>query len=216
MDERTDAARHRMVVDQIERRGIRSPRVLSAIEKVPRDRFLPAEARSIAYTDRAVPIACEQTISQPYMVALMTDALDVTGGQQHVLEVGTGSGYQTAILAELAADVVTVERHVELSRTASATLASLGYGNVRCVVGDGTLGWPEAAPYDRILVTAMARQYPPAVWQQLIDGGVLVMPIVESARQILWRWEKRDGEAVGTRLAGCRFVPLIGQQGWPE
>jgi len=215
MDVRTDAARHRMVVDQIERRGIRSPRVLAAIEKVPRDRFLPAEARPVAYADRAVPIACEQTISQPYMVALMTDALDLTGAQ-HVLEVGTGSGYQTAILAELAGDVVTVERHVELSRTASETLASLGYENIRCAVGDGTLGWPEAAPYDRILVTAMARQCPPALWQQLIDGGVLVMPIGNSASQILWRWDKRDGEAVGTRLAGCRFVPLIGQQGWPE
>ncbi|MFV2069756.1 MAG: protein-L-isoaspartate(D-aspartate) O-methyltransferase [Pirellulales bacterium] len=215
MDGPTDTARHRMVVDQIERRGIRSPRVLSAIEKVPRDLFLPSDSRPVAYTDRALPIACEQTISQPYIVALMTNALDLTGSE-HVLEIGTGSGYQAAILAELADNIVTVERHEELLRAAAETLTSLGYTNIRCEVGDGTLGWPEAAPYDRIIVTATAQRCPPALWGQLTEGGVLVMPIGDVDSQVLWRLEKRDGEAIGTHLTGCRFVPLIGQQGWPE
>jgi protein-L-isoaspartate(D-aspartate) O-methyltransferase len=209
-------ARYRMVLEQLQARGIRSDRVLAALGTVPRERFVPAASQHIAYADRALSIACHQTISQPYIVALMTEALDLTG-TEHVLEVGTGSGYQTSILAELARDVVTIERHAELSRTAGDLLAALGYANVKLVCGDGTLGWLGGAPYDRIIVTAGAATCPPALWEQLKEGGILVMPIGSSETQVLERMTK---EAGGCRrvshLSGCRFVPLVGTQGWPE
>ena len=205
-----------MVVEQLQRRGIQSERVLSALGAVPRERFVPAASQHVAYADRALAIACDQTISQPYIVALMTEALALTG-TEHVLEVGTGSGYQTAILAELARDVVTVERHADLSRTAGELLAALGYTNVKTVLGDGTLGWSDGAPYDRILVTAGAATCPSALWEQLREGGILVMPIGSSETQVLERMTKAaGGHRRVSHLSGCRFVPLIGSQGWPE
>ena len=155
-------------------RGIRSTRVLAAMDRIPRERFVPAAARRLAYVDRALPIGSSQTISQPYIVALMTEALSLSGCET-VLEIGTGSGYQTAILAELAAEVVSVERHGELSREAAAILVEFGYTNITLVDGDGTLGWPERAPYDRIIVTAAAGHIPPALEEQLADGGILVI-----------------------------------------
>ena len=205
-----------MVVDQLQGRGIRSERVLAALGTVPRERFVPAASQHATYADRALSIACDQTISQPYIVALMTEALDLTGAE-HVLEVGTGSGYQTAILAELARGVVTIERHADLSRAAGELLAELGYTNVRLVHGDGTLGWPDEAPYDRIIVTAGAATCPPALWEQLTEGGSLVIPIGSSSSQVLERLTKEaSGRRRVSHLSGCRFVPLVGTQGWPE
>ena len=149
-------ARQEMIAGQLRRRGIRSESVLAAMDRVPRERFLPPELAAEAYADRAVAIACEQTISQPYIVALMTEALAVRPSDR-VLEIGTGSGYQTAVLAQLAGEVITIERHVPLSKSAAATLAELGYTNVQLLIGDGTLGYPAAAPFSRVLVTAGAR-----------------------------------------------------------
>jgi protein-L-isoaspartate(D-aspartate) O-methyltransferase len=194
---------------QLRQRDIRSGRVLAAMASVPRERFVPAELCAMAYADRALPIACEQTISQPYIVALMSEALDLSGGE-HVLEIGTGSGYQTAILAELAGSVVTVERHAELSRNAQLLLDELGYKNVTFHVGDGTQGRAEHAPYDRILVAAAAARVPPALERQLAEGGTLVIPLGTSEGQVLQAHRKIDGQLRAEPLSGCRFVPLIG------
>jgi protein-L-isoaspartate(D-aspartate) O-methyltransferase len=176
--------------------------------RVPRERFVPPELRDEAYADRALPIACDQTISQPYIVALMTQALELTGNER-VLEIGAGSGYQAAVLAELAAEVISVERHAPLAEQAGELLAELGYGNVTVVVGDGTLGWPGRAPYDRIIVTAFAAACPPALWQQLVEGGILVMPLGGPEHQSLDALRKRGGQPVREGLSPCRFVPLI-------
>ncbi len=202
------AARERMVAEQIERRGIQSPRVLEAMSNVPREQFVPTKLFNQAHTDRALPIACNQTISQPYIVALMTEALELSG-REHVLEIGTGSGYQTAILAELAGDVVSVERHRKLSESAEKKLLDeLGYQNVQLIVGDGSLGhWP-LAPYDRIIVTAAARQCPPALLKQLREGGILVAPLGPEDEQVLQTIRKVAGRSVVRPLTGCRFVPL--------
>jgi protein-L-isoaspartate(D-aspartate) O-methyltransferase len=189
--------------------------VLAAMAHVPRERFVPDESRHAAYADRPVAIGCGQTISQPLMVALMTQALRLTQ-QEHVLEVGTGSGYQTAILAELARTVVSIERHAELSQRASTVLAELHYDNVQLVIGDGTLGWPAAAPYDRIIVTAAAGYVPDALLDQLVDGGILVIPVGSSEGQQLQAIRKRDGQPLVEALSGCRFVPLVGATGDPQ
>lgn len=207
---RLQIAKRSMLRHDLKRRGIRDRRVLAAIERVPRERFVPADLEDDAYADRALAIDCGQTISQPYMVALMTEALALTGSE-NVLEIGTGSGYQAAVLAELTARVVSIERHAELSQQAERRLAALGYRNRCCVVGDGTLGWPQEAPYDRILVTAAAPSCPPALIEQLADGGVLVIPVGGEGEQELERWVKQSGELTRTRLAACRFVPLIGE-----
>ncbi len=196
---------------QLAKRRIRSTRVLAAMDRVPRERFVPLGVRHLAYADRALPIGCSQTISQPYIVALMTEALQLSG-VEHVLEIGTGSGYQTALLAELAASVVSVERHEELSRQAELTLAECGYQNVTLVVGDGTLGWPERAPYDRILVAAAALAIPPALTEQLAEGGTLVIPVGERESQVLQAFHKVAGQLHAEPLSPCRFVPLIGAQ----
>jgi protein-L-isoaspartate(D-aspartate) O-methyltransferase len=156
-------------------------------------------------------IDCEQTISQPYIVALMTEALQLTG-REHVLEIGTGSGYQAAILAELAASVVSIERHADLSEQAGRELAELGYTNVTLVVGDGTQGWLEQAPYDRILVAAAAQHVPPALCDQLAEGGILVIPIGAYGGQDLQAFHKVAGKLHPRWLSGCRFVPLVGAQ----
>jgi len=204
-----DAARQQMVRQQLQGRGITAPRVLAAIARVPRERFVPLEEQRAAYADRALPIDCGQTISQPYIVGLMTQALELTGGEA-VLEIGTGSGYQTAVLAELARRVVSVERFAELQARAAAVLQSLGYPNIQLVAGDGTLGCPEQAPYDRIVVTAAAASVPPALEEQLVEGGILVIPLGDAESQTLTAVRKRDGVFHSVGLSGCRFVPLIG------
>jgi protein-L-isoaspartate(D-aspartate) O-methyltransferase len=207
------AARKRMVEYDLAGRGIKSQRALEAMARVPREAFTPPELQRQAYSDQALSIACDQTISQPYIVALMTEALEV---QPHhrVLEIGTGSGYQTAVLAELAGEVVTVERHSELSQQAQETLQQLGYTNITFVVGDGTLGWPPKSPYDGILITAAAEHCPPALLEQLADGGRLVAPLGSLLQQVL-QLIRRDGDQFHSQaLSGCRFVPLIGEQGY--
>ncbi|MEX0675689.1 MAG: protein-L-isoaspartate(D-aspartate) O-methyltransferase [Pirellulales bacterium] len=208
------AARDEML-RQLSERGVQSSRVMAAMAHVPRERFVPPQVEHMAYADRALPIACEQTISQPYIVALMTDALELAGDER-VLEIGTGSGYQTAILAELAASVVTIERHAELSRGARRVLDELGYANVTFIVGDGTVGWSEQAPYDRILVAAAATRVPPALEAQLAEGGTLVIPVGSSEGQMLEAYHKVGGKLYTEPLSGCRFVPLVGAQQAPE
>jgi protein-L-isoaspartate(D-aspartate) O-methyltransferase len=197
-----------MVAEQLAGRGVTDARVLQAMRTVPRERFLPDELRELAYADRAVAIKCGQTISQPVIVGLMTQALQLRG-REHVLEVGTGSGYQTALLAELAEDVVSVERHAELSRRAGAVLGELGYENVELRVGDGWQGAPDRAPFDCILVAAAADICPPALAEQLAEGGVLVIPQGDAAAQTLVAYHKVGGVLHPQPLTRCRFVPLV-------
>jgi protein-L-isoaspartate(D-aspartate) O-methyltransferase len=204
-----DDARQAMVTDQLQRRSIIQARVLEAMGRVPRERFVERGQEEQAYEDRALAIECDQTISQPYIVGLMTQALELDGDEK-VLEIGTGSGYQTAILAELAARVISIERHAELSQRAGTLLAELGYQNVRLVVGDGSACWPDEAPYDRIIVTAAASQTPAVLFDQLREGGILVIPIGDRDSQTLQAIRKLGGQPRPTTLSGCRFVPLVG------
>lgn len=197
-----------MIDQQLRLRGIADGRVLAAFERVPRELFVPPALSGEAYSDNALPIDCHQTISQPIIVALMTEALQLTGSQR-VLEVGTGSGYQTAILAELAGQVYSIERHAELSHQAAERLARLGYANVNLRVGDGSLGWPEAAPFDRMLITAGADTCPPKLWEQLAEGGVLVGPFGPLAGQSLYEIHKIGGQPQSRFITACRFVPLV-------
>lgn len=201
-------AKRTMLRDHLRRRGIHDRRVLRAIERVPRENFVSEEQIDEAYADRALSIGCGQTISQPYIVALMTEALSLEGDEK-VLEIGAGSGYQTAILAELARRVVAVERIAELLEQARRRVAALGYGNVRFVHGDGVQGFAAEAPYDRILVAAAAPVCPPAFFEQLAEGGVLVLPVGVGDEQMLERWTKHGGKLACQSLGGCRFVPLI-------
>lgn len=210
-DDQIAAARYKMVVEQLQARGIRDPRVLAAMGKVPRERFVPPEEQSDAYADRALVLNCGQTISQPYIVALMSEALELTGAET-VLEIGTGSGYQTAVLCELSRWVTSVERHTELSVHAEAVLRSLGYENLALRVGDGTYGWSEGAPYDRIVVTAAAQRIPAALLEQLAEGGILVIPLGSSEAQSLQAIRKIAGKPQQRELSGCRFVPLVGSE----
>lgn len=209
------AQRAHMVRAQIERRGVRAPAVLAALARVPRERFVPDAARGRACSDHALAIGHGQTISQPYMVAVMTEAL-APGPQDRVLEVGTGSGYQCAVLAELAAQVWSVERIPELARRAADLLADLGYANAHVRCGDGSLGWPDAAPFDAILVTAGAPATPRTLLGQLSPhGGRLVVPVGDEELQHL-TVVRRTGDAFETTTTlGCRFVPLLGVEGWP-
>ena len=208
------AERERMVATQIEPRDIRDARVLGAMRKVPRHLFCAPPGHREAYCDFPLSIGDGQTISQPYMVALMTDRLELAGSER-VLEIGTGSGYQTAILAELAADVVSVERIASLAERARATLSEQGCGNVRVEIGDGTLGWPDGAPYDRIIVTAGAPEVPPSLKAQLADNGRLVIPVGESRLQTL-TVVTRHGDCFDEEAdCICTFVKLIGKDGWP-
>ncbi|HEY7030915.1 MAG TPA: protein-L-isoaspartate(D-aspartate) O-methyltransferase [Thermomicrobiales bacterium] len=198
----------------LQSQGIRDERVLAAIGHVPRERFVPETNRDQAWANVALPIGAGQTISQPYIVALMTTALGLSG-QERVLEIGTGSGYQAAILAELAAEVVTVERHATLAGAAQSLLCELGYPNVRVVVGDGTTGWPEGAPYERIIVTAGAPRVPQPLLAQLsADGGRLVIPVGETDDQVLLVVERQGDRTTEQPLGPVRFVPLIGRAGW--
>lgn len=207
--------RRSMIEEQILKRGIRSPRVLSALERVPRHLFVPEELLAHAYEDRALKIAGGQTISQPYMVAAMTECLELEG-RERVLEVGTGSGYQTAVLAELASEVVTLERDESLAASARERLSSLGYRNIRVVLGDGTLGSPLDAPFNAALVAAAAPAVPPPLFEQLAEGGRLVIPVGEAEKQMLMRIRKEEGKATEEKLFACQFVPLRGRYGWPE
>ncbi len=208
-----DRMRAAMVEAQIRRRGIGDPRVLAALARVPRHEFVPENLRAMAYDDTPLPIGGGQTISQPYMVALMTEALGLQGGEK-VLEVGTGSGYQAAVLAELGCHVISVERDPDLAEQAARRLERLGY-DVRVVVGDGTLGVPEEAPFQAILVTAGAPRVPPSLEAQLHpEGGVLVIPVGDRGVQELLRLTRWGGRVLREGLGGCRFVPLVGKEGW--
>jgi protein-L-isoaspartate(D-aspartate) O-methyltransferase len=211
-DRRTPGA---AIVRQVRAHGISDARVLDALSQIPRERFLPPDARTHAQADRAVPIGFEQTISQPFIVALMTLELALTGVER-VLEIGTGSGYQAAVLSLLASEVYTVERHATLSLRARGILDGLGLANLHYHIGDGSLGWVEEAPYDRILVTAFAPVLPPALFSQLVEGGVLVAPLGTDEEQHITVVRKQAGRAVARRLIPCRFVKLIGQEGWDE
>lgn len=207
------AVREDMVRQQLEARGIRDGRVLDALARVPRHRFVDAALRTRAYGDHALPIGAGQTISQPFMVALMTEALRLAGGEK-VLEIGTGSGYQTAVLAEFTPRLFSIERSDELARAAAARLKELGYSNVILKTGDGSLGWPEHAPFDRIVVTAGAPDLPPPLFEQLAEGGLLVIPIGDRESQVLEVVTKEKGRALSRRIIDCAFVPLLGKEGW--
>lgn len=203
---------------ELQREGIESPRVLAAMAAVPRERFVDPDLLERSYANTALPIDCGQTISQPYIVALMTEALALTGTER-VLEIGTGSGYQAAILSRLAAEVITIERHPQLSQQAAERLQALGCRNVTCLVGDGSLGWPDEAPYDGLIVTAAMPQSTAGIngmMSQLVMGGRLVAPLGDETAQRLFVLT-RTGDGVQTReLCDCRFVPLIGQYGQPD
>jgi protein-L-isoaspartate(D-aspartate) O-methyltransferase len=208
-----EADRRRMVQHQLRARGIRDERVLDAMARVRREWFVPSECQPMAYGDSSLEIGQGQTISQPYIVALMTEALQLGGGER-VLEIGTGSGYQTAVLVELGAEVYTVERLRMLSLRARAALDALGYERIHFRVDDGTLGWPEEAPFDRIIVTAMAPSLPAPLFAQLSPHGRLVIPIGSTEHQILYAITKSNGEPHSQPLCGCVFVRLIGSDGW--
>ena len=210
-----ELARERMVSEQIQARGIRDVAVLAAMRRVPRHFFVEAGLRERAYEDTPLPIGERQTISQPYMVALMTSVLEVRAGDR-VLEVGTGSGYQTAVLAELGVHVVSVERIDRLAERARLVLGLLGYPHVHIEVGDGGLGWPAGAPYDAILVTAGAPQIPRPLLEQLAPDGRLVLPMGEDELQSLVRLRRGPDGLLEEYLGECRFVKLRGSYGWDE
>jgi protein-L-isoaspartate(D-aspartate) O-methyltransferase len=206
--------RERMVREQLRHRDIVDPAVLLAMGKVPREEFLPPMERDRAYEDHPLPIECRQTISQPYIVAYMTQILEVNPGMK-VLEIGTGSGYQAAILAEIGAAVYSVERHETLSRRAGEALERLGYAAVRLRLGDGTLGWPEEAPFDRVLVTAAGPAIPESLLAQLAEGGRLVAPVGEGFQR-LEIVDRKEGRLLRRKNLEVIFVKLIGKEGFPD
>jgi protein-L-isoaspartate(D-aspartate) O-methyltransferase len=205
--------RQSMVDRQLIPRGIRDARVIGAMRTVPRHLFMDEVQWNSAYDDMALPVGEGQTISQPYMVAVMTELLDLRGGEK-VLELGTGSGYQTAILAELSLEVFSIERIQRLSEKAGKVLESLGYGNIHLRVGDGTLGWAEASPFDRILVTAGAPEIPEPLIGQLSEGGIIVAPVGDRFSQQLVRATKQKDRLSAEYHVPCVFVPLVGKHGW--
>ena len=202
-----------MVRTQLIPRGIRDKRVLAAMERVPRHLFVDASTMTNAYSDMALPIGEGQTISQPYMVAVMTELLELNGTEK-VLEVGTGSGYQAAVLAELSKDVFTIERIAALSERAKKKFHDLSYANIHCRVGDGSLGWPEEAPFDRIIITAGAPEIPKPLTDQLAEGGILVIPVGDLYSQMLLKSRKTGDNLSQEHHTPCVFVPLIGQHAW--
>jgi protein-L-isoaspartate(D-aspartate) O-methyltransferase len=208
-------ARNRMVDSQLVSRGIKDPKVLAVMRKVPRHRFVEEALSNQAYGDHPLPIGEKQTISQPYIVALMTEALELKG-TEHVLELGTGSGYQTAILAELAKKVYSIERMYSLSVKARRLLDELGYLNVVLKVGDGTLGWKEQAAFDAVMVTAGSPDVPQPLVDQLAVGGRLVIPVGDRYSQTLLKLVRAKEGIKKIDLGGCRFVNLVGQHGWQE
>ncbi len=205
--------REYMVNTQIKARGIYDAKVLDAMLKVPRHEFVPEDMRPYAYEDRPLPIGEGQTISQPYMVALMTQCLELEGSER-ILEIGAGSGYQAAILAEIAEMVYTIERFSSLLKRAQEVLDRLGYTNYKALVGDGTLGWEENAPFNGIMVTAGAPEVPPSLLEQLADKGRLVIPIGPERYQTLYKIVKKGKKIRREFVTYCSFVPLIGKEGW--
>lgn len=205
--------RETMVRRDLRDRGIQDTHVLCAISRVPRHLFVPPEHQYDAYADAPLPIGGGQTISQPYMVALMTEALRLTGGER-VLELGTGSGYQTAVLVEMGANVWTIERDTTLSASADARFQRLGYDSIRCSVSDGTLGLPSKAPFDRILATGSLPHAPERLLSQLTEGGIFVGPIGTRHCQELVRIVYHANKSEREILCACRFVPLVGENGW--
>jgi len=202
-----------MVEEQIKRRGISDKRVLAAMEEVPRHEFVGEGLKGVAYQDGPLPIGMDQTISQPYIVALMTELLDVT--EEHkVLEIGTGSGYQAAVISRLAMSVVTVERIPELYKKAKETLRKLGYNNITVVMADGSIGYREYEPYDRIIVTAASPSVPDELIDQLTDKGKIVIPVGGMYTQQLVTLKKERNKIIKTESIGVRFVPLLGKKGW--
>jgi protein-L-isoaspartate(D-aspartate) O-methyltransferase len=210
-----ERARLKMVDEQLVARGIKDPRVLSAMGRVPRHLFIEEALRDRAYGDHSLPIGERQTISQPYMVALMTESLTLKGSDR-VLEIGTGSGYQTGVLAELAARVYSIERVAGLADKARRLLASLDYRNVSIKVFDGTYGWQEESPFDAILVTAGAPEIPAPLIEQLKEGGRMLIPVGDRMTQVLTRVVKTSSGVEVSSMTGCVFVPLIGGHGWTE
>src|SRR6478609_1062240 len=206
------AQRQRMVDQQLKGRGIQDKRVLAAMAKVAREEFIPVDARADAYEDGPLPIGYDQTISQPYIVAFMTEKLQPRPNNR-VLEVGTGCGYQAAVLAELVADVYTIEIIEPLANNAEATLQRLGYKNVHVKVGDGYSGWPEHAPFDAIIVTCAPNHVPQQLTNQLKDGGRMIIPVGERFAQELYLLEKKDGRLRESAVLPVRFVPMAGEEG---
>jgi protein-L-isoaspartate(D-aspartate) O-methyltransferase len=200
--------REKMVADQLRARGIRDVRVLAAMGRVPRHEFVCPEWRNQSYEDHPLPIGKNQTISQPYIVAVMLEHLAVEADET-VLEIGTGSGYLSALLGELAARVITIERHTALANAAAEVLRRFGYSNVEVVVRDGSEGMPERAPFDRIIVSAASHSLPPALLKQLAEGGRMVVPVGAEQSQELQLIVKNQGTITVTHLEGCRFVPLV-------
>ena len=205
--------RRAMVEEQLRRRGIRDERVLSAMARVPRHEFVGPEYEDQAYGDHPIPIGNGQTISQPYIVAAMLESLALKP-EDSILEVGTGSGYQTALLSELVAKVYTIERHAVLAEEAQRRLERLGYRNVMVFTGDGTQGLPDHAPFDAITVGAASPKIPDALFYQLRDGGRMILPVGSSEAQELWLVRKEQGDQHIHRMEACRFVPLIGSEGF--
>jgi len=207
--------RELMVETQLIPRGIKDSRVLDAMRTIPRHLFMDESQWDSAYADTALPIGEGQTISQPYMVAIMTELLNLRGDET-VLEIGTGSGYQTALLARLSGIVYTIERIRDLAERAKEKFLRLGYKNIHVKVADGTLGWPEAGPFDRILVTAGAPDVPDPLAEQLSDGGILLVPVGDRFSQHLIRAVKKRGQVSKEHHTPCVFVPLLGEYGWKE
>lgn len=204
-----------MVENQIRSRGITDERILTAMKEVPRHRFVEEGLKDVAYQDGPLPIGSDQTISQPYIVALMTELLDVSD-EHKVLEVGTGSGYQAAVISRLAMSVITVERIPELFKKAKETLRKLGYNNITVVMADGSIGYKEYAPYDRIIVTAAAPYVADDLTEQLADKGKIVIPVGNIITQELVVLKKEAGKIVKSKSIGVRFVPLKGKKGWQD
>ena len=211
------AEREAMVERQLRRRGITEPQILDAFRAVPREAFVSEDVAHLAYGDHPLPIAAEQTISQPYIVALMIEAAELRSGDR-VLEVGSGSGYAAAVISRIAAKVIGIERQPELVRLARERIARLGYDNVEIVEGDGTMGWREAAPFDAILAAASGSHVPDTLIAQLAPGGRLVMPIGDpgSVQQLVQLSKLNDGSVQQSDLGAVRFVPLIGEEGWSD
>jgi protein-L-isoaspartate(D-aspartate) O-methyltransferase len=207
------ARRAAMVEHQLRERGIGDERVLAAMGEVPREGFVPERRRELAYADAALPIGAEQTISQPWIVAAILQALELRGDER-VLEVGTGSGYSTCLLGRLATHVVSVERHSSLARAAAEALRACGADNVELMIGDGSRGVPDHAPFDAIAVHAAAPAPPPALIDQLAEGGRMVVPVANGEEEMLTLLRRRGSEIESTAIAPCRFVPLIGAEGF--
>jgi protein-L-isoaspartate(D-aspartate) O-methyltransferase len=207
-----EALRKRMVEEQLICRGIKNEKVLGIFRKIERHKFVPEDLRPNAYSDFPVPIGEGQTISQPYIVALMTEYLGLKGDEK-VLEIGTGSGYQTAILAGLAKEVYSIERFESLAKKAEDSFRAAGYTNIKIKIGDGSLGWPEEAPFERIIITAATPRVPLPLVDQLKENGKLILPLGESFSQELTLIEKKNNKLEATDICGCVFVPLVGKYG---